>query len=207
AAVDTILSTTPAAGASVATGSAVNVTRSLGPANVTVPNIVGLLLGAAPAAGNGRQALQNAGLVVGTITSVNNAAAVDTILSTTPAAGASVATGSAVNVTRSLGPANVTVPNIVGLLLGAAPAAGNGRQALQNAGLVVGTITSVNNAAAVDTILSTTPAAGASVATGSAVNVTRSLGPAAAGGAPVVAQAVTVNKQNNGSATVATGAT
>ena len=70
----------------------------------------------------------------------------------------------------------VTVPNVVGLTQAAATTA------ITGAGLVVGTVTTANSATVpAGSVISQNPAAGASVAAGSAVALVVSLGPAAAG--------------------------
>ena len=164
-----VLSESPAAGASVARGSAVNLVESSGPAPVVVPNVVGLADSAA------RSALTGAGLAVGTVTTQSSATVpAGQVLSELPAAGASVARGTAVNLVESSGPAPVVVPNLVGLTDTAA------RSALSAAGLVVGTVTTQPSATApVGQVLTESPAAGASLARGSAVSLVESSGPLA----------------------------
>ena len=131
----TVISQSPVGGTSVALGSAVALVVSLGPANSTVPNVVGLTQAAASTA------ITGAGLTVGTITTANSATVpAGNVISQNPVGGTSVAPGSAVALTVSLGPANVTVPNVVGLTQAAASTA------ITGAGLTVGTITSVNSA-------------------------------------------------------------
>jgi hypothetical protein len=72
---------------------------SSGPANVSVPNVVGLTQAAASAA------ITNAGLSVGAVTLTNSAnVPAGNVISQNPGAGASVAPGSAVALTVSLGP-------------------------------------------------------------------------------------------------------
>ena len=66
---------TPTAGTSVATGSAVALSVSLGPALVTVPNVVGQTQAAASSA------ITGAGLLVGAVTLANSA----TIIASRPA--------------------------------------------------------------------------------------------------------------------------
>ncbi|MBK8509704.1 MAG: PASTA domain-containing protein [Candidatus Competibacteraceae bacterium] len=164
----TVISQNPAAGASVAPGSAVALVVSSGPAPVIVPNVVGQPQSAAAAT------LQNAGLTVGTVSEQNSATVPQgEIISQNPAAGASVAPGSAVALVVSSGPESTTVPNVVGQTQTAAA------DALKQVGLTVGTITRENSATVpAGTVISQNPAAGASVATGSAVALVVSLGPA-----------------------------
>ncbi|MDG4583601.1 MAG: IPTL-CTERM sorting domain-containing protein [Candidatus Competibacter sp.] len=139
---------------------------------VNVPNVVGLTQAAATTA------ITNAGLVLGTVTTQSNAAPAGQVISQNPAAGASVAAGSAVDIVVSLGPPPpVNVPNVVGLTQAAAATA------ITNAGLVVGTVTSQSDPnIPAGQVISQNPAAGASVAAGSAVNLVVSSGPARVGG-------------------------
>nr|MBA3614305.1 PASTA domain-containing protein [Nitrospirales bacterium] len=86
-----VISQNPAAGASVAAGSPVDLVVSNGPAPVSVPNVVGL------AKTNAESAITGAGLTVGAITTASHASvASGRVISQTPAAGTSVAAGSAV---------------------------------------------------------------------------------------------------------------
>jgi len=163
-----VISENPAAGTPVAPGSAVNLVVSSGPAPVAVPNVVGQTQAAATTA------IQNAGLVLGTVTtaSSNNVPA-GNVISENPAAGTPVAPGSAVNLVVSSGPAPVAVPNVVGQTQAAATTA------IQNAGLVLGTVTtaSSNNVPA-GNVSSSNPASGTQVNPGSSVNLVVSSGPA-----------------------------
>ncbi|MFN8487878.1 MAG: FG-GAP-like repeat-containing protein [Caldilineaceae bacterium] len=164
-----VISQNPAAGAAVASGSAVNLVVSLGPVQttVTVPNVVGLTQSAA------QQAITGAGLTVGTITqSYNNSVPAGNVISQNPTAGALVAGNSAVNLVVSLGVTPVIVPNVVGLSQTAA------QQALTGAGLTVGTVSQVyNNSVPAGNVVSQTPAAGNGVAPNTAVSLVVSRGP------------------------------
>ena len=80
----------------MAAGSAVNLVVSTGPAPVTVPNVVNLTQAAATTA------ITTAGLVVGTVTQQSSATVpAGSVISQNPAAGTSVAAGSAVNLVVS----------------------------------------------------------------------------------------------------------
>ncbi len=164
----TVIRQNPAAGASVAVGSDVNLFVSSGPAPVTVPNVVGQSQGAA---GN---TLSGANLNVGNVTpQASNSVTAGNVISQTPTAGNSVAPGSTVNLVVSSGPAPVTVPNVVGQSQGAA---GN---TLSGANLSVGTVTSeASSSVTAGNVISQTPTAGNSVAPGSTVNLVVSSGPA-----------------------------
>ena len=89
-------------------GSAVNLVVSTGPAPVQCAERGGLTQAAATTA------ITAAGLVVGTVTTASSATVpAGTVISESPAAGTSVAAGSAVNLVVSPGPAPVSVPNVV----------------------------------------------------------------------------------------------
>src|SRR5207302_756551 len=97
----------PAAGTSVANGSAVNLVVSSGPAQVAVPNVVGQTQAAATSA------ISGAGLTVGTVTMQSSTTvASGSVISESPTAGTMVAVGSAVSLVVSSGPAQVAVPNV-----------------------------------------------------------------------------------------------
>ncbi len=165
-----VISQNPAAGASVAAGSAIALVVSSGPAPVSAPNVVGLTQAAA------QTAITNAGLTVGSITQQNSSSVPSgNVISQNPAAGASVAAGSAIALVVSSGPAPVLAPNVVGLSQAAA------QSAITGAGLTVGTVTQQNSSTvALGSVISQNPAAGASVAAGSAIALVVSSGPVAA---------------------------
>ena len=159
-----VISQTPAAGASVPLGSAVNLVVSLGPVTmVTVPNVIGSTQTAA------LNTLTSAGLN-GTVTYANSVTVPSgTVISQTPLAGTSVATGSAVALVVSSGPA---VPNVVSLSQVAAGAA------IAGATLTVGTIDLANSdTVPAGSVISQNPTSGTTVLPGSAVNLVVSLGP------------------------------
>src|SRR5205807_9958249 len=91
----------PAAGTSVAKGSAVNLVVSTGapaPTQVAVPNVVGQTQAAATSA------ITSAGLTRGTVTQQSSTTvASGSVISESPAAGADVVRGSAVNLVVSTG--------------------------------------------------------------------------------------------------------
>jgi beta-lactam-binding protein with PASTA domain len=171
-----IISQNPAAGSSVAPGTSVALVRSLGPALVTVPNVVNQTQAAA------QSAITAAGLTNGVGSTANSATvAAGSVISQNPLGGASVAPGSAVTLVVSLGPALVTVPNVVNSTQAAA------QSAIAAAGLTNGTVTTANSATVIaGSVISENPAAGTSVALGSAVTLVVSSGPAATGGNPTV---------------------
>jgi hypothetical protein len=146
-------------GGGAASATATNSTTII--AEVSVPNVVG---DTQPAA---TTALQNAGLVAGTVTMMSSSTvASGSVISENPTAGTQVVAGSAVNLVVSSGPAQDAVPNVVGDTLSAATTAING------AGLVVGTVTTQSSTTvAPGNVISESPTAGTSVNTGSAVNL------------------------------------
>ncbi|MEM9171660.1 MAG: PASTA domain-containing protein, partial [Pseudomonadota bacterium] len=163
-----VISQDPAAGVSVPDSSPVDLVVSNGPPPVPAPNVVGLTQAAATTA------LNNAGLVVGTVTTqFSSTVAAGDVISQNPASGTVVAVGSAVDLVVSDGPAPVNVPNVVGL--SQALATTN----ITNAGLVVGTVsTQSSNTVPDGDVISQNPASGTSVAAGSSVDLVVSSGPA-----------------------------
>jgi beta-lactam-binding protein with PASTA domain len=135
--------------------------------SISVPNVVGDSQTAATAA------LVAAGLTAGSVVAESSpTASLGTVLSESPVAGTAVAAGSAVNLMVSSGPAPILVPNVTGETQVAATSA------LTTAGLVLGTVTTVSSSAvASGNVVSESPAAGSSVAAGTAVSLTVSTGP------------------------------
>ncbi|HEY0801614.1 MAG TPA: PASTA domain-containing protein, partial [Steroidobacteraceae bacterium] len=118
------------------------------PANVAVPNVVGLTQAAATTA------ITGAGLKLGTVATASSSTVVSgSVISESPGASTSVASGSTVNLTVSSGPAPVTVPNVVGMTQAAATTA------ITGAGLNLGTVTMASSATvASGSVISQTPA-------------------------------------------------
>jgi hypothetical protein len=107
-----VISESPAAGTSVASGSAVNLTVSSGPAMVPVPNVVGNTQAVATTT------ITGAGLIVGTVTMQSSASvASGIVISESPAAATSVASGSAVSLVVSSG-ASTSTPTLGGAVIG-----------------------------------------------------------------------------------------
>jgi PASTA domain len=138
------------------------------PTMVAVPNVVGNTQATATAS------ITGANLKLGTVSLQSSATAVSgDVISESPAAGTSVASGSAVNLVVSSGPAMVAVPNVVGLTQAAAI------PAITGAGLTAGTLTMQSSTTvASGSVISESPAAGTSVTSGSAVNLSVSSGAA-----------------------------
>lgn len=94
-----VVSQHPAAGATAARSSAVDLVVSTGPAIVTVPDLAGMTEASA------RAALSAAGLVAGSVSqAASDTVAAGSVLRQVPAAGASVPSGSAVDLVVSSGP-------------------------------------------------------------------------------------------------------
>jgi parallel beta helix pectate lyase-like protein/PASTA domain-containing protein len=138
----------------------------------TVPNLIGANQGATTFP------LTSAGLTLGAVTTAANAAAVGTIISTTPAARAAIQVGTPVNIVVSSGPPpNVRVPNLVG---GDQRGAGN---ALRSSGLVLGDVSQANyDNVSAGLVAAQFPLANAMVPPGTSVGIAISLGPEGGGG-------------------------
>jgi uncharacterized repeat protein (TIGR03803 family) len=118
-----VISQSPASGTGVASGSAVNLIVSSGPAGAIVPNVVGKTQAAATTA------ITGAHLVVGTVTTESsNTVPTGAAISQSPAGGTAVASGSAVNLIVSSGPATAVVETVV-YSFGASNTDGQGPQA------------------------------------------------------------------------------
>jgi serine/threonine-protein kinase len=103
-----VIHTTPQSGASVGPKQLIKVFVSAGHATVTVPDVTGMSASAA------QTALSNAGLKVGdTSTEDSSTAAKGAVISSSPSAGATTASGSKVDLVVASG--TVNVPNLVGM--------------------------------------------------------------------------------------------
>jgi len=164
----TVLEQDPAPDTRVDEGSSVNLVVAAAPETVAVPaNLVGMTLEEATAA------LTQAGLVVGTTTPrEDDDADPNTVLETSPAPGAEVPVGSAVNLVIAAAQEQVAVPPVIGQSLDDA------RATIEAAGLAVGNVERRASDQPQDVVLETNPAAGAQVAPGSAVNLIISSGQA-----------------------------
>ncbi len=165
-------------------GTAVNITVSLGPAPVNVPNVVGMTESAAGTA------LANVNLTTGAVTQqCSNTVAAGLVISQTPTANQIIPHGSAVALVVSTGPCPVTVPNVVGLSQSAAGTA------LTAAHLTTGTVTEQYSATvAAGLVISQNPTANSEAIYNSAVNLVVSKG-----AAPPMTGSIIIN--NNRSAT------
>ena len=168
--VGTVISTDPGANALVKKGDTVTikVAEIAPPVQVTVPD--GLIN---TTSSNAAAILTSAGLQ-STVVFHTSPVQKGTVLSTDPTSGTKVSQGSTVTLTVSSGPANVTVPSLIGLTQGAAG------QALGSVGLNLGNTTSVSSTQfQAGLVVSSNPGTGASVSPGSSVDIAVSTGPPA----------------------------
>ncbi len=165
-AVGEIVAQTPVVGTELEEGAAINVVVASGAVLRTVPDVVGLTRLDAVAR------LGNAGLVLGTVDSTvfDEEAEVGIVLASTPTLGGEVETGTVVDLVVSAGPAPRIVPDLNGLTLVDADAA------IVGLGLVPTLVEEYSMTAPQGTIISASPAAGAELARGDAVELIVSLG-------------------------------
>ena len=160
-----VLDQSPGAGTSKEVGSEVAITLGGGPSSVEVPELYGNTPDQAV------ELLGNVGLELGAVSEDYSAdVAEGGIFYQDPAAGESLEPGSAVNVTVSLGPQQVEVPEVYGMDLATA------KQTVANAGLYY-TVVEVEENEPAGTALSTDPAAGTLVDPGATVTLYYSSGP------------------------------
>ena len=138
------------------------------PPTVSVPNVVNATQAVATTT------ITNAGLTVGPVTTAASATVpAGSVISQTPIAGAQAATGSAVALVVSAGAGLITVPNVVNATQAVATTM------ITSAGLTVGVVTTASSATVpAGSVIDQTPIAGALVASGSAVALVVSSGPA-----------------------------
>jgi serine/threonine-protein kinase len=166
----TVISTSPPPDSLVKKGDTVTlrVAETPPPIQVAVPQgLTNTTVAAATAL------LQSAGLQASPVYKTS-AALKGTVLSTDPASGTKVDQGSTVTLTVSAGPANVVVPSLIG------QSQGQAGQTLGTAQLNLGSITPVSSTQyPAGVVVSSSPAAGTSVAPGSSVAISVSTGPPA----------------------------
>jgi eukaryotic-like serine/threonine-protein kinase len=159
-----VISSSPAAGASVAPGSAVDLTVSTGTPKVKVPNVVG------QTQSDAKSTLQNAGFSVTSSTQTTSSTTAGDVVSQSPSGGSEAASGSTVALVIAKAPpkkTTVTVPDVKGDTQTAATST------LQGAGLLVATaFKTVTNAAKNGIVLSERPSAHSSAKKGSTVTIT-----------------------------------
>jgi hypothetical protein len=139
------------------------------PAPVPVPDVTGL------AQAEAETAIVSAGLVVGTVTTANSdTVPAGNVISQDPVGGTLLPTGSAVDITVSLGPVPVPVPDVTGFLQATA------ESNLVSAGFAVGSVTNVDSdLVPAGNVVSQVPPGGSLAEPGSAVDLAVSSGPAA----------------------------
>jgi serine/threonine-protein kinase len=134
---------------------------SRGQRSVEVPRVVGLTREQATAE------IQDAGLEVGEVKTVENAAPRGQVLLSSPVGGATAPTPSKVDLTVSDGPGMLTVPDLIGQDYGQA------RLLLGQLGFEVGEVKYENNPAfRANTIIGQTPAANSSAPAGTTITLT-----------------------------------
>jgi eukaryotic-like serine/threonine-protein kinase len=160
-----VMGQNPSGGARAEVGSGVTITVGTGPSSVPVPR----LYGQTPA--QAESVLQAAGLSLGAQSrDYNNDVAQGRIFFQDPAGGENVEPGTAVNVTVSLGPEQVEVPEVYGMSVARA------QTTLSNAGLN-STPIEVKGDEPAGTALATEPGVGAMLDPGSTVSLFYSAGP------------------------------
>ncbi len=157
-----VMAQDPAPGTSVAVGSSVSYTVSLGVEEVSVPDLAG------PAA-DAEQALADARLAGAPVEAYSESVPAGEVMAQDPAPGTSVAVGSSVSYTVSLGVEEVSVPDLAG------PAA-DAEQALADARLAGAPVEAYSESVPAGEVMAQDPAPGTSVAVGSSVSYTVSLG-------------------------------
>jgi serine/threonine-protein kinase len=158
----TVISTNPSAGIELQVGSGVTVVVSSGPQRVNVPEVTGSTQAEAKAA------LTAVGLKVGAIAHqpAPSGTAAGTVLSQSPAAGASLQTGQTVSLVVAQAPREAPVPNVVGQSETQAAAA------LGRAGFNPKAVTrTVSNPAQVGVVLKQSPAGGRLAPNGAMVTI------------------------------------
>ncbi|WP_407445399.1 Stk1 family PASTA domain-containing Ser/Thr kinase [Rhodococcus sp. (in: high G+C Gram-positive bacteria)] len=155
-----VINTRPVSGTQVEEGSTVTLEVSSGPEQVQIPRLTGMSQQRAA------QELAAVGLRLGSDVqrAASDADDVDLVVGQSPAAGASIERDGEVTITLGSGPELVRVPNVVGQAT--AVATGN----IEGAGFEV-VVEQVDSGEPDGTVVSTTPAGGASAAQGSTVTI------------------------------------
>ncbi|HEY7439769.1 MAG TPA: Stk1 family PASTA domain-containing Ser/Thr kinase [Acidimicrobiia bacterium] len=152
--------TAPPAGSKVGKGSAVTVFVSGGPAQVTIPDVTRV------DAVQATQILVQKGFQVTKTTQNSSTVPAGLVISTNPPAGTSAAPGSTVQLIVSDGPAQLQVPNVVGMTQTAAT------NALTNLGLNVTVVQVPSQPQNNGLVISQSPTGGTSVNRGATVQIT-----------------------------------
>ncbi len=154
-----VISETPSAGSAVEKGTRVTIAVSTGPGSSPLPDVTGLTAAQASAK------LKEAGFRPTTEKQASSTVASGRVISTNPSAGTEAQAGSAVTVLLSSGPAQTTVPDVIGQSRAAAEAT------LTNAKLAPGAITQQpSTEQSPGTVLEQSPTAGSSLPVGGTVN-------------------------------------
>jgi serine/threonine-protein kinase len=157
--------TEPVAGTALGAGSGVTLYISRGPRLTVVPEIVGRPQGAA------RRIIDDAGLVAGSVRTIQSSEPMNVVLEQDPKPGSRVFEGSAVAYTISSGPASAVVPDVRGLTRAEAEVA------IEDSGLVIErTGASPDASIPPGDATGTDPRAGTVVDAGSSVTLTLSSG-------------------------------
>jgi serine/threonine-protein kinase len=159
-AVGVVIGTQPEAGTEVARDSTVTILVSTGPAEVTVPNVVGQAIEDAQAT------LEKSGFTV-TTEEVDSEKEIGTVVRQAPRAGSTAGSGDTITLYVSKGVTKVTVPDVTGSDIGSA------RSEIASAGLTVGSVTEDDGSSGQSpgTVVGQDPSGGASVAKGSSVDL------------------------------------
>jgi beta-lactam-binding protein with PASTA domain len=155
-----VLGQTPIPGATEPKGATIVLDVSRGQRSVEVPRVIGLTREQATAA------IQDAGLEVGEVSQVENAAPRGKVLLSSPVGGAKVPTPSSVNLTVSDGPATLTVPDLIGQDYEQV------RSLLGQLGFQVGNVTyEANPSFRANTVIGQTPVANSSAPAGTTIQL------------------------------------
>jgi len=165
-----VIGTQPESGTEVAKQSTVTILVSSGPAQVTVPNVVG------KAVEDAQATLEKAGFDV-TTEQVDSDKEIGTVVRQAPKAGSQAGSGDTITLYVSKGVTKVTVPDVTGSSIDSA------RSEIAGAGLEVGSVTEDDGTSGLTpgTVTGQDPSGGASVAKGTSVDLIV----AASGGASV----------------------
>ena len=157
----TILDQLPRPGGTAVRGTVVRVDVSAGQRTATIPHVVGSTQQQAQAL------LETSGFDVGDVIQQRASQPRGIVIATQPAEGTTMTLPRTVTLTVSSGPPTVQLPDLIGRSLGEA------RSALEQVGLRVGQVV-VDSAAFEprDVVTGQSPAAGAAIATGTAVRIT-----------------------------------
>ncbi|MBK6486479.1 MAG: PASTA domain-containing protein [Gemmatimonadetes bacterium] len=154
----TVLSQAPAAGTIVAPGSVVTLDVSAGQQRATIPALLGL------SRPDAERALATAGLALGNVTEEASDSARGLVLDSRPEEGQVVPLGTRVDLAVSAGPANLTMPDVVGREVESA------NTLLAQLGLLSAPVEyDTNSTLPAGTVVAQTPAAGSAVPAGTAV--------------------------------------